>query len=248
MKNKVFTTSIKVLIISVLLIMAFTRGDLCDWLLIGFGAAWLIFATVFLIRKTAKRDDTTAVPKRLKPKKVSARQVAEMELNKTLLMHINYRITDKLHSAYPDATWEWSIRNPMKLAVTGGIGRIKTYDTGEYNYAEVTVDKLANISFNMLKVIPLEMTVHDESEAPSDVDAWYKIRGREVFENVVTELNTRGHRMLTIVENGDIIIGETTQESIENFPCKSSWNDLVKLLSDDEFDARIDGDKIVLAW
>ena len=93
MKNKVFTRSIKVLIVSVLFIMAFTRGNLCEWLLIGFGAAWLTFATIFLIRKMAKHDETTIVRKRPKPRKVSAKQIAEMELNRTLLMHINYRIT-----------------------------------------------------------------------------------------------------------------------------------------------------------
>ena len=57
MKNKVFTKPVKVLIVGTLIIMACTKGNLADWLQIGFAAVWLIFTAAHLIKKSCSRED-----------------------------------------------------------------------------------------------------------------------------------------------------------------------------------------------
>lgn len=57
MKYKVFSKSMKVLIIGTLIIMAFTKGNVMDWLLIAFTAGWIVFMASYLICKSGKRED-----------------------------------------------------------------------------------------------------------------------------------------------------------------------------------------------
>ena len=58
MENKIFKKSIRYLIVSTLLIMAFTRENICDWLLILNGFGWLIAAVVILAKQANDRTET----------------------------------------------------------------------------------------------------------------------------------------------------------------------------------------------
>ena len=62
MESKIFRKSIRYLIVSTLLIMAFTRGNLCDWLLILNGFGWLIAAVVILAKQAGERAETPDKP------------------------------------------------------------------------------------------------------------------------------------------------------------------------------------------
>ena len=57
MENKIFKKSIRYLIVSTLLIMAFTRDNLCDWLLILNGFGWLIAAVMILAKQANERTE-----------------------------------------------------------------------------------------------------------------------------------------------------------------------------------------------
>ena len=59
MQYKVFTKAMKVLIVGTLIIMAFTKGNVMDWLLIGFTGGWLVFMAAYLIYKSGKREALT---------------------------------------------------------------------------------------------------------------------------------------------------------------------------------------------
>ena len=61
MESKIFKKSVRYLIVSTLLIMAFTRGGLCDWLLILNGFGWLIAAVVILAKQANVRTDSDTV-------------------------------------------------------------------------------------------------------------------------------------------------------------------------------------------
>ena len=64
MKHKVFTKSIRILIVGTLIIMAL---GFSDWIQIGFTAGWLIFMTVYLIVKREKARSITDEPAEEQP-------------------------------------------------------------------------------------------------------------------------------------------------------------------------------------
>lgn len=246
MNDKIFSKSIKVLIVVTLIILAFFKGNVRDWLLIGFTAVWLVISVIRLSKKFANRSEN--VPqKKTRSRKISRKEAKQIQMKKTLLMHLNYRITDKLRSVYPDSTWNWVIRSPEKLAECGGVGRIRTTNTGEFTHAEIRVDSFANVEFTMLKLSPLEEQTNPPP-SPDDAKLWYQMYGKELFVNAVTDLNTRGYKRLEINEAGEIIVGGEKQDEIENPLRTTAWESLVKILGDDGLNAHVEDNKLVLEW
>ena len=62
MESKIFKKSVRYLIVSTLLIMAFTRDNLCDWLLILNGFGWLVAAVGILAKQANERTEISEEP------------------------------------------------------------------------------------------------------------------------------------------------------------------------------------------
>ena len=269
MKAKTFTRSIQFLIITMLAIMAFFRGPHSQWLIIGTVGIWALFILTTLSitgSNSIKEKIAKLIANRPKRPKKKAKSFIVPEIadspEKILLRHVNCRITDKLKSAYPDATWEWCEETPVKLATKGGTGRIKTTETGEYNYADVTIDQYARIKFNMMKIVSLDDAVASEgavaptkteAEPVVDVEVWYDLMGRDVLQEIITELNAHGHSYLVIKELGEVCVvdgegKETKLEELENLPKKKWWSELAKVFCDNGLKPSVEEDRIILSW
>ncbi len=127
MNAKIFTRSIQILILVMLVIMAFFRDPHSQWLIIGAVGIWALFIlTTFAITgsKSIKEKIAKLIANRPKRSKRKVKTFIVPEVadspEKVLLRHINCRITDKLKSAYPNATWEWCEETPVKLGPKAG--------------------------------------------------------------------------------------------------------------------------------
>ena len=142
-QKKTIGGSIGLLIGVVILILALVRGPWQLPLLIGTFAMWglwLLFALLLPSRRTAWKQKNQAGN--------FNRQLAQ-----TLLHHVNYRVSTCLKAGYPNARWEWMMRNPALFVAHGGTGRIRVYGVPDYEFADVTVDqngKLSCFRFNQL--------------------------------------------------------------------------------------------------
>lgn len=171
MTYKVFTKAMKVLIVGTLIIMAFTKGNIMDWLLIGFTAGWIVFMAAYLIYKSGKREALT-----------------------------------------------------------------------EDDPAEDPVDD-----------DPADdpMDPDDEPDPlpdPSEAETWYRMIGSQLLTDAITDLNTRGIKKLEIKENGDIIVSDSTVDTIDTLPDKSLWDTLAELMREDGLTASIGHDEILISW
>ena len=162
----VFTKPVKVLIVGTLIIMACTKGNLADWLQIGFTAVWLVFTAAYLIKKSSSREDPS-----------------------------------------PD----------------------EPADTAE-------VDS------------------HDPQDEPdpipdtSEAEVWYRMIGNQLLTDAITDLNTRGIKKLEIKENGDIIVSDSTVDTIDTLPDKSLWDTLADLMRADGLTASVGHNAILISW
>ena len=268
MKKGVFTKSLSVLIVVVLIASAVFRNQ---WIVIGALAAWTLFLVCSVLHGNRRRIARWA--KRHAPQTLPAEQSTEPRAKiidipdvsdppaLVALRHLNCRISDKLKSAYPDVTWNWEAEQPDILAVKGGIGRIKLHQAGEFTHAEVAVDQLARIDFKMMKLVDINSLVlgakpatGESAAAPvtTDAAAWFDLVGREQLTAIVTELNTRNHHKLSIAENGDVYVVEddapVKQSTLENLPGKNYWNELSTLISETGIKAQVAGNQLCLAW
>ena len=255
MKRKnTFGKSITFLIVGVLLVLAFIRGDKQIWFLGGVIVIWGLWTLAYLLKFSWRN-----IKERLDKK-----SFMKINWNKTvdddaLLRHVNCRISEYLKSVYPTVTWEWCFENPEKLAVNGGTGRIRLYGITDFNYADVTFDELAQIDCEMIRIVPFaDLRKNSEPEpdkknnSPVDPEAWYGIQGRKVLEKCVADLNSHGHDSLFIKENGAICFlradNEIIQDKFKNFPNKNSWKSLVDVIKKQGLSASALDNCIKVSW
>ena len=257
-----------VLIVAVLVIMAFTRGNLQFWLYVAAFTAWGIWASVkhlipFLkechFRRELEKEQERMVDEQRNPISPASDPVADV-----LLRHVNYRITGFLKSSYPDATWNWCEEYPEVIAANGGKGRIQVFGIDEYNYGEVTLDSNANMTCSLLKVVTLG---EDNNESDADKDkpkppvppqntvdpqVWFEQHGRDVLSKLINDLSGYGYHSLTIRENGDVTIDQgdkqITKRHFRSVPEKMYWNRLVNVLERAGVAGEVKEDGIVVTW
>lgn len=187
----------------------------------------------------------------------------ENEQDQALMMqHIALRIAEKLKSAYPQSTWQWLKKPTVHELLNGATTRIKVDGMDKYTHADITFDR-----FGRIHITPMEIglfgattsnTDNDENEESRkeppvvDVKAWYELIGQTVLETQITNLNANGHSKLTIKENGDIVINRQKKEvlvtTLDAFPEKNYWDELVKLLEENELNAKIAGNGLQVSW
>lgn len=177
-----------------------------------------------------------------------------------LLRHVNYRISSYLRSAYPDIRWEWCEKAPERLPLHGGVGRIRVFGVPEFDHADIRIDQQANIRCDMVRIVPLSQVGGTEqpsenlppNKQPVDPQIWYEIQGRKVLEELVADLNSRGHSQLTLKEDGDICVreenDEVSKEHLSNFPDKVYWPRLVQVLESNGLAAAVTAQGIQVSW
>jgi len=286
MKKNGFANSFRILSVTLLAIAVFVPKKYSQTAMAVFMALWLIVVIGgFLIRKLKshkacrKPHETkrkwTRFKEQLTPTAPASEELpiiipptpvsddTEKDLDQKMMMqHISLRISEKLKSAYPDATWKWCNMPSLQEILRGSTVRIKVEAVAQYTHADITFDKFGRIHVEPMKIgsfggsEPAGDT--DPNEEPSgeppvvDVKAWYELVGQKILETQITELNANGHSRLVIKENGDIVINRQKKEvlvaTLDAFPGKNYWNELVSILEENELNAKIAGNGLQVSW
>lgn len=287
MKKTIFTRSIQILIVT-LLILAALKGKYTQQLMLGAILLWLIVtAGAFIIRRSKgtgknrrpillslrqrlsalweKWDSTEPASDQETPeRKEPPQEGMTAQEQETMLHHISLRISDKLKSAYPQAVWRFTDTPSLRGILAGKTVRIEVEDMEQFTHADISFDRFGRIHVEPMVVgtfgEPTESPAGpDEPEGdtppePSvvDVQVWYDLIGQKALETLITELHANGHSKLTIKENGDVVINrqkkEVLQATLEAFPAKNYWDELVSILEENELKGKISGDSLQVSW
>lgn len=275
-KKNLLPQSLCILITAVVIILALFSGKLSHILLAAAIAAWLLRMLFLMLKRRGK------LPQSILPCKIPLHRQVKMESaaaqsgdqpsvqtaesttdrpvldEQLMLRHISNRISEKLHSAYPEATWQYRSEPSLSHILNGGTVRIVTENTDAYTHADIWFDKYAKIRIEMLVVgefassSPQAPAPGTEEPAVVDVETWYNLIGQKVLDSVITDLNAKGHKRLSILENGDIVTGNGKKknlvDTLENFPVKNYWKELLEILADNDLTGTINQDQLVVAW
>lgn len=294
MRKNVFSRSIKILIVSLLLLAVFFQKERSQKLMAAALILWLaITAGIFLFRKSGKlakkcsafsaslkqagRTAKAPAEKTAEPEPAAdaepaapAKPAPDSRETETMLLHISLRITEKLKSAYPQSVWQWKDTPSLQDILAGGTVRILVENMDAYTHADISFDRFGRIhvepmtigsfaepSGNSTGAGPKAGSADAAEETPPepsvvDVRVWYELVGQKVLESQITELNANGHTKLTIKENGDIVVNRQKKEmlkgTLDSFPAKSYWEELVLLLAEDELKGKITGNTLQVSW
>ncbi len=254
MKQKIsLGSSISVLTGAVIAILALLRGPAQTVLLLIAFALWGLWMVFFLLRPMwranrlyRQREERAA----REQDALSGRNVAGV-----LLCHVNYRVSDYLKRAYPDARWEWTMSDPILFIVQGGTGRIRIYGVPDYEYADVT-DKNGALDCSLVKIVPVQDNSRGTPSSQSSIDpqAWYELEGRGILDTLIADLRSRSHNSLTLNEDGSISIqpiaggGEITKGAFTSFPEKVYWPRLADTLAQEGLTADVQDGHILVSW
>lgn len=250
--------SVGILTGAVILMIALTQGILRTVLLSVAAAAWMVWLAVLFIMRYQKQ----ARWRKEHSKTETGENAEEYTTEQLLLHHVNHRISARLCAAYPDASWQWCMKDPARFVCKGGTGRIRVYGIDEFEYADIRIDRRGNLSCSLIKSVRLdEEGAGDKSgdkqkippnKQPVDPRVWYETQGRAVLEHLVADLNSRGHSSLTLLENGDICVKEDKKDvAVEHFsvfPEKVYWPGLVRALQGDGLAADATAQGIKITW
>lgn len=185
-------------------------------------------------------------------KKFGSEPVTDTE---TLLWRqISYQITGKLQSAYPDATWDFIKRPNIHYLLNGKDIRIRTSNTGSFNFAEIHMDQYGSLTLQMMTIEALTPHKTDGNENAPQVDpeSWYTLIGKPVLTNLVGELQARGYQKLFINEQGEIYIlkgkNPEIKATLEHFPPKAYWPALTDIFIRDELKVDETDQALELSW
>lgn len=223
--------------------LALVRGTWQVPLLIGTFAVWglWLLCTQVFPRRTAQQKQAGGFN----------RQLAQ-----TLLHHVNYRISDCLKASYPNARWEWMMRDPALFVAQGGTGRIRVSGIPDYEYADVTVDQSGKLSCSLVKIVSVQETKQPaaHNEQKPDHEVWYEAQGRNTLGRLAADLESRGHSALTVREDGAIFTcpnadgKEVKQGVLPGFPPKALWPKLAELMERDGLAASVQDNCIAVTW
>ena len=292
MKKSVFTRSIKILIITLLLLAVFFQKEHSQKLMALALILWIaVAAGIFLLRKSGKltkkcgaffaflknagqmvkasaekpAEESTIAAAETDPTRPAAPAPDSRE-TETMLLHIALRITEKLKSAYPQSVWQWKDTPSLQNILAGGTMRIMVENMDTYTHADISFDRLGRIhvepmvigSFadveNGANAKPESGTGEETTPEPSVVDVriWYELIGQTVLEKLITDLNANGHSMLTIKENGDIVVScqkkKILKATLDSFPGKTYWKELISILEENELKGKISDNSLQVSW
>ena len=176
-----------------------------------------------------------------------------------LMTQYRLRISEKLKSAYPDAVWKWDKEPTLRNLMDGDTVRIQVENMAAFTQADVSFDFYGRIHIEPMTIgnfLP-ENAEDCEASIPKepavvDVKAWFDLVGRQILDKQITELHAQGHNKVTIKENGDIVINCQKKDrflfSLDAFPGKNYWQELICVLGDNELEAKIAGNTIQVSW
>lgn len=266
-KNKTLWNGVSLLIAIELVIMAFTREYVQLGLMTIAAIGWSIWAIGYFLVPYVREKLDALEARTLREyfeaeEKKQAEASMENKNSRSLLLHVNHRITNYLQSAYPDSSWEWCVDDPETLVANGGTGRIQVFGVADFSHADVTLSKNADITYEMLKIVPMgeyqaepseeEFAAPSAPQDPVNPQVWYEQKGRVVLENIITDLRSRGHNSLSITESSDVIVMQEDKEikaaSLEAMPKKHCWHRLVKVFRSEGLAANETENAVVVSW
>lgn len=174
MKKTVFTKSIKILIISLLLLAVLFRKERSQKLMVLALILWIaVTVGILLFRQSGKLfKKCCSFLSVLKQTIVQMMAASEKPLSsalvtdhpeeptypkkpafpapdsreyETMLLHIALRITEKLKSAYPHAVWQWKDTPNLQNILKGGTIRILVENMDTYTHADISFDRFGRI-------------------------------------------------------------------------------------------------------
>ena len=254
MKNKKSMRFLQFVVLILFISALFAPANLSRYMIAGIAIIGILGTLILLIKPNI--PDYISYNKVRRKKQLIKEDTKRIADPETLLWRqISYQITDQLKAAYPMATWDFIKVQNVESLLRGKPFRIRTKNTEEFNFAEVSLDSYGRLNLIMLtmeSLKPFRNSVAEEPELSVDTQSWYDLIGKTALIEYIGDLNARGHDRLFINETGEIFIENDSEAELKGtlsqFPPRAYWDELTNLFIQDELDAKKNDGMLELSW
>lgn len=255
MRNYFKTTGISAVVVFVLAICAFAPRKFTQGILVAGLVIAVILSLIAFFLRNKEMFLKEPARKKLKTEKGETTTKPDNMLNlKYVIVQLSHRITDKLHSVYPDSTWDWVDKPAANVFLDGGKMRISLMSAGDFDEADVILDSFGRIDITFLKTSSISQLIKESSPNANtdftlDAKIWYEQRGKQALTAIISELNAQGTKSMEIDEDGNVTLENSKKvDVIEAFPTKNLWKQLVDIFQADQLKAAETETSILLSW
>ena len=268
-KNRSYRANLlfRIIVAPAALLCAIFHKPVFQWLTVGALTVWLMILLIDFVRDRVKTHPHRKASKSTESDTTAKTQSDEGRMPDDelfLIRQINGRITEQLKVMYPAVSWLWARRPSAEELRKGGAWRIRVANTDPFNFAEVSLHVDGKLVITMIQAVPLKDTPGttefedqddlDQSEILErvDVKAWYTSAGEQALAEIIDNLNSQGHHRVLVREDGSVVIRQAGEDEIvdlvRNFPPRMAWEEFSQLLREDDYEADIQPEGLVLKW
>lgn len=255
MRNYLKRTGIAAVILIAIGAITFLPKHAAQWTVFAALIVWgIVSGTVFCINRKELFKSASFKRAAKKAEKATTKESDRPLDFKYSVLQLSHRITDKLHSVYPDSSWQWTDRPTAKLFTDGGRIRISTMNTAEFEEADILLDTIGRIDIKMLRAsgisdIIKKASPNADTEFTIDPKVWYEQRGKQALTNIIAEQNSQGIKSLSIDEEGNVTLENSRQvDTLDAFPTKNLWKKLIELFEEEQLTVVETENSIQLSW
>lgn len=192
------------------------------------------------------------------PKKNASLVQLEPDYKKLFVQQAALRIQEKMQQKFAggkvcmcdaDIIRLAYLRRPLCVAIEGVDG---------FSHMNIFMTEDGMFRMSLFSLVDFDTISDTKNETQSNtldntkMEQWYTQKGQHLLTELVTEMNSKGFSKLSIQENGDVLVQENgkyvVKDHVLDFPPKSSWLGLKKLMLDTEIKVRINDKKMTLMW
>lgn len=273
-KQRKSTKLIRITIIALLLALLFSPERLNRSLITGIVITIIFGSLLFLLVSLMPRIPVPSFLRnirfpRTKKRRKKKQKNAVFDMETLLIRQISFQITDRIKASYPKASWEYTRPLKAEYLLNCNVFRIRTFHTGDYNFAEVSLDRYGHLKLSMMTIKNLSPLPGQQDPDTSDPDtpdsngsnepsvhvdpeSWYSLIGKPLLTDLIGDLQARGHQKLFINEAGEIFIlngnNPEVKDIFQHFPPKDYWAALTDIFIRDELNAKETNNTLELSW
>ena len=255
------------LVVPAMFLAAMSKRPAAQWCAVGMLAFWVILQvsqTIIRKRAAVKHSEPLKIESKKEENDIRKETFSQTEL--FLIRQINHRITEQLKQTYPTIAWTWAKRPSPKELEHGGSWRIQLSNADPYHFGDVSMKSNGAMSITLILEAPLikpletsfdppadaaELEAGDEPK-PSDAMIWYTEYGEDLLAGMIDDLNSQGHKKLTIHDDGEVFIRASGKDiavdKLAWFLPRIAWPEFEPLLKEDGISASEEAAGLTLAW
>ncbi len=204
---------------------------------------------VYSVVRKKKRQETQKTPMQIID--------IEPDYKKLFVQQLMIRIDEKIKSRFPEAVIELTENDMLRMVTAKRAICVAVRQADAFSHMNIALRQDGSICMNLFSLVDFDQIHAEEKkvvkleEETAEVRQWFEQKGQRQIAELITNMNSRGYRRLSIKENGEVVVEEDGKSVVKDYfpdiPKKKDWRKLKALLSEAGVESQT-GKMLTMSW